>query len=144
MLLLEKHWNGLTLLEFLISVVIIAALAIAAVPTYQHYSKKAYYSELIAATSVYQDAVTHCLEKNGFKPNECDGGKAGIPLSTAAKTKLTLGNIDVTNGVIHAIPRESHGVTQSDDYVLTPRKLNGKIEWQASGGACHAGLVPNC
>ena len=85
MLLLEKHWNGLTLLEFLISVVIIAALAIAAVPTYQHYSKKAYYSELIAATNVYQQAVTRCLEKNGFKLNECDSGKAGIPLTDSDK-----------------------------------------------------------
>lgn len=143
MRLLALKWKGLTLLEFLISVVIISALVIAAIPTYQHYSKKAYYSDLIQASFRYQTAVTQCLTTGKHKLAECNGGEHGIPANRTQGRRM-VDSIIVKAGVITVTPKARHGITADQTYILTPQVTTEGVRWQVSGGGCHAGLVPNC
>src|SRR3990167_8142263 len=98
-MMLHKSWKGLTLMEFLISVVIVAALIITAIPTYKHYSKKAFYSDLIQATFEYQTAVTQCINAHHGNLTDCNAGHEGIPKNKGDDHEQ-MASITVVNGVI--------------------------------------------
>ncbi|OGO94006.1 MAG: hypothetical protein A3F10_00900 [Coxiella sp. RIFCSPHIGHO2_12_FULL_42_15] len=134
---------GFTLMELLIAIAIVAILAAIAIPTYIHYTKKAYYSEVVQAADRYKVAVASCLDERNGVLADCDADAYGIPADIAAGGGV--GQVDsatVANGVITVTPKATHGIVAGDTYVLTPTySSTAGISWTASGGGCTSNLV---
>lgn len=99
----------------MIVVAIIGILAAVALPAYQNYTKKAYFSEVILATAPYKAGVQTCILTNAIA--DCDTGSNGIPATTATKV---VASVSVTDGVILVTPKAVNGVLATDTYTLTP------------------------
>ena len=57
-----KRQSGFTLIELMIVVAIVAILAAIALPAYQSYTKRAKFSEVIAAVGPAKTAVEVCVQ----------------------------------------------------------------------------------
>ncbi|MBH0093489.1 pilin [Pseudoalteromonas sp. SCQQ13] len=111
----QQNQKGFTLIELMIVVAIIGILAAVALPAYQNYTKKAYFSEVILATAPYKAGVQTCILTNAI--TECDTGVKGIPATTATKV---VASVSVTDGVILVTPKAINGIAVGDTYTLTP------------------------
>jgi type IV pilus assembly protein PilA len=60
-----KRQSGFTLIELMIVVAIVAILAAIALPAYQSYTKRAKFSEVIAATGSAKTAFEVCTQTTG-------------------------------------------------------------------------------
>lgn len=131
--------NGFTLMELLIAIAIIGVLTSISIPTYQNYTRKAYFSEIIQATAPYKLGVIECFHIT-YDLAGCNGGTNGIP----ADITTAIGGIAsliVKEGAITVAPADKHGLSAEDTYSLTPIIQNNSIAWQVSGGAVAKGYV---
>src|SRR5687768_11021587 len=90
---------GFSLIELMIVIAIIGILAIIAIPSYQDYTKRARFSEVIAATAPYKTAVSLALQQ-GTPVAELNTNTHGIPASPKPTQNLT--SIKVEKGIITA------------------------------------------
>ena len=111
----QQNQKGFTLIELMIVVAIIGILAAVALPAYQNYTKKAYFSEVILATAPYKAGVQTCILTNPI--SACDTGVKGIPTSTSTEV---VASVAVTDGVILVTPKAVNGLIATDTYTLTP------------------------
>ena len=58
----KKSQQGFTLIELMISVAIVGILASIALPSYQNYTRKAKFSEVVMATASVKAAVEACAQ----------------------------------------------------------------------------------
>jgi type IV pilus assembly protein PilA len=131
--------SGFTLTELIITIVVLIVLASVAIPSFLHYTRRAYYKEIILLTEPFKTGVAQCYQKTADL-RVCDGGSHGIPINIATP-KGAVAMLTVTNGIITAIPVAARGVTTADTYILKPTIVNNNIVWKVSGGAVTAGYV---
>lgn len=136
---MKQSFLGFTLIELLIVISLVSILAMIALPTYQHYTRRAYYSELVQAAAPYQLGVGECYQELGSL-EECGAGVNGIPAAINEPQGLVAA-VDVAGGVITLVPSPLHGLTEEDDYILTPVIVGERLVWKIGGGGVGKGYV---
>lgn len=143
--------KGFTLIELMIVVAIIGILAAVAIPSYQNYTKKAKFTEIVQATAPLKQAVDECVQAQSLGAGAvtgCAAGSNGVPSTMPAATGYvgTL-TVDATgNGTITAESATGAGKidsTTSYTYVLVPTvDANGAVQWavDATSTCKNAGL----
>jgi type IV pilus assembly protein PilA len=124
--------QGFSLIELMIVVAIIGILSTIAIPSYQNYTQRARFSEVIAATEPFKTAISLALQQ-GESPGELSNNNHGIPAEPAATKNLA--SIKVENGIITATATQ---VASGNTYILKPN-ADGSA-WIVDGTCIKAGL----
>jgi type IV pilus assembly protein PilA len=126
--------SGFTLIELLIVVAIIGILAAIAVPSYQSYSAKAKYSEVINATAPFKTGVEICAQANANVLTTCDtatGGDSNIPAAISGGLGQYVATVAVVDGVITATG--SGAAPLNSTYILSPAADAKGVSWSKTG-----------
>ena len=118
----KQAQKGFTLIELMIVIAIIGILAAVAVPQYGQYTKRAKFSEIIAATAPFKAGVSECaLDRNISPIDACASGQNNVPRAIAfppgdANTNIVSVTAEAS-GIITAV-----GDAEVNDlnYVLVP------------------------
>jgi type IV pilus assembly protein PilA len=136
--------KGLTLLELIIVMAILGILITVAIPTYQNYSNRAKFVEVIQATLPYKLAVSLCLSQHGQLSSCSTPGMHGIPehfIATSAKRGYTA---EVTVQAEGCIVARSQGIVVSGQQTVTYRLIpvwqGGQLTWKVQGTCKKHGL----
>lgn len=139
---LHSHQQGFNLLELMITLAIVGILAAIAIPSYQDYTRRASYSEVVAQTAPYKIGVMSCYNELGTLTG-CNEGSNGIPAGVNSGTNL-VATLNVKDGVITVTPNDMKGITGADTYILTPQPPadgNNAVSWKSSGGGVEKGYA---
>lgn len=123
---------GFSLIELMIVVSIIGILAVIAIPSYQHYTQKARFAEVISGTQPFKLAISLALQQ-GMEVTELMTGKNGLP--AGPKSTKNLASIKIENGSIIATATER---LDNATYILKPN-ADGST-WTVSGSCLKTGL----
>lgn len=130
--------KGFTLIELLITIAIVSILAAIAIPSYQNYTLRARFSELVLATAPWKLAVNQCYQSTGALTN-CNNGANGIPPAPPAAGQVA--SVATAAGVITVTPNATNGFVAGDTYILTPTVSGNTLTWTASGGGVTKGYA---
>lgn len=123
---------GFSLIELMIVVAIVGILTVVAMPSYQTYTQRAHFSEVISATAPFKTAIALALQQ-GIPANELSTGSNGIP-NEPNPTK-NLAGLTVSNGIITA---KATALAGNATFILSPNDVGDA--WIMSGTCVKAGL----
>lgn len=124
--------SGFSLIELMIVIAIVGILAVIGIPSYQQYTQRARFSEVIAATEPFKIAVSIALQSE-TPIAELNNGSHGIPAEP--KPTKNLASVKVENGIIIATATE---LISTITYQLKPNSDGSN--WTVSGTCVKAGL----
>jgi len=131
--------QGFTLIELMIVVAIIGILAAVAIPSYQNYTRKAAFTEVVLAADPYKTGIAECYSGTNDL-TLCTAGSNGVPGNNTAGTGLvasvTVGTPTATAVKVTVVPAVSKGIVAADTYVLT-----GTVAAATVGGATQNNLT---
>lgn len=141
-MLLIKKKPGFTLMELMIVVAIIGILAVIAIPSYNTYTKRAHYTEIVQAATPYRLGVQECFQLTGDLDN-CGPGKNGVPqnLTTTFNKSLVQSIMVSAHGKITVTPKNKYHIKNSETYVLIPTVNQNQLSWHTGGGAVGEGIA---
>ena len=134
--------RGFTLIELMIVVAIVAILAAIALPAYQQFTKRAHFSEVIAATGPSKTAIEVCVHTatdNATAQGCSDSGNSAISSLSTYVTSVAVS----TEGVIKAT---GNAALDSKEYILIASpslstiSAGSQVQWVVSGSCQSAGL----
>ncbi len=125
--------QGFTLIELMIVVAIIGILAAVAIPSYQNYTKKAKFTEVVNAAQGFKSQVEICANELGTVSG-CSNSSNGVAAAPSAYGLVAA--VGVTDGVITATGTSA---VDGKTFILTPtRTADGAITWTKTAGTCVA------
>ena len=130
--MMKKSHQGFSLIELMIVVAIIGILTVIAIPSYQNYTKRARFSEVMSATAPFKTAVALALQE-GFAAKDLNNDSNGIPSAPIATRNLA--TLKVENGIITATAAEDAG---GDTFILKPNS-DGSV-WSVKGSCLKSGF----
>ncbi len=129
---------GFSLIELMITMIIISILTALSIPTYQNYIKKAYITSIISETDPIKLAINVCFLTHG-NLNDClTQGENGIPLPPTQEDNQVIQQIQISGNeqrvTINSIPN-SHktGLKADETYQLIGKIENDEIHWTQAG-----------
>lgn len=129
---MHHHEYGFSLIELMIVVSIISILAMTAIPTYQHYTMRARFAEVIAATMPLKTAVALALQ-SGADKMEISDGTHWLPDESIHSKNIE--QIQVKNAIITAT---ATALAKNATYTLIPN--HDGSQWQVEGSCLELGL----
>lgn len=135
--MMKKTQQGFTLIELMIVVAIIGVLAAVAVPSYNNYTKRAKFTEVITATAPFKLAVQECYTDGVCTSN--NGALTGFSSNYIADITTAFGNVasvkmDATG--TGAITATGSSAVESATYILTPSLSSANaITWTVNSSS---------
>jgi type IV pilus assembly protein PilA len=129
---MKKSQNGFTLIELMIVVAIVGILAAVALPAYQNYSKKAKFSEVVAAATVVKTAVEICYQTIGSLASCDTAAEVDYTLADASAGQFVASvGITATTAAVVATAVSTNGLS-SATVTLTPTPSDGGLTWAST------------
>ena len=133
--------TGFSLMELMIVIAIISILTALALPSFNRYTQRAHYTEIVQASRPYKLAVSLCFHQSQQLAT-CQSQQHGVPQDTQAPPSSRIASITTqAGGIITITPTDKQGFTAEDTYILTPSIKNGHLTWKSTGGAVTKGYA---
>ena len=135
-----KH-SAFTLVELLITIAILAALAVVGVPTYSKYRVRSKVATMFAAAGSAEFAVSNDYFNQGYKLSTINYANNAQPFTTPSSTVIS--SISISAGIITITGNTAELGGRTINLVITPVVANNDITWYCStNSSAYSEFVP--